>query len=432
MTDSPKVVFNYKFELAINNPDRHKKNTKKIIKNTTGMFDYYSDEEKQAMNLFDYYTGVINKKERMNLILENGKLATKSDIEKRKKEYVKYINNSNLAKCVVSFNNDYINENIDIHKLEQKMVKEVIPMFLRKCGYVDIKKMSYQLSLHTDTDNLHFHFSFIEKAPNFAYANRKIGYKRKGIISEDEINFLKNEVEHVIEKEKIYTPLLKETNKEIEELKSYFNPNEKNFLLKDKKDLILEENILRLGQLLYEKRGEDSKRIKYNSIRDNEIKDLTKKIKNYIFSKKNIEFQNDYKNFQNSLKEINNYFYKIAKDNNIKDTKLDTTLIDSKQEYIDNYIYNSIVNHANYLYKNKSKNILNENKIIEEIVLKEYLKNKKQSRYNILKNYLSNSSNKLKFKNRYKIEQAIKNINNEMDDAQKEFSKLFNSDYELI
>jgi hypothetical protein len=395
------------------------------------MFDYYSDEEKQAMNLFDYYTGVINKKERMNLILENGKLATKSDIEKRKKEYVKYINNSNLAKCVVSFNNDYINENIDIHKLEQKMVKEVIPMFLKKCGYVDIKKMSYQLSLHTDTDNLHFHFSFIEKEPNFAYAHKKVGYKRKGIITEEEINFLKNEVEHVIEKEKIYTPLLKETNKEIEELKSYFNPKEKNFLLKDKKDLILEENILRLGQLLYEKRGEDSKKIKYNSIRDNEIKELTKKIKNYIFSKKNIEFQNDYKNFQNTLKEINNYFYKIAKDNNIKETKLDTTLIDSKQEYIDNYIYNAIVNHANYLYKNKSKNILNENKIIEEIVLNEYLRNKKQTRYNILKNYLSNSSNKLKFKNRYKIEQAIKNINNEMDDAQKEFSKLFNSDYEI-
>jgi D-ribose pyranose/furanose isomerase RbsD len=44
--------------------------------------------------------------------------------------------------------------------------------------------------------------------------------------------------------------------------------------------------------------------------------------------------------------------------------------------------------------------LLIENRIIEEIVLKEYLKNKKQSRYNILKKYLSNNSNKLKFKNR--------------------------------
>ena len=65
----------------------------------------------------------------MNLILENGKLATKEDIEKRKKQYAKYINNSNLSKCVVSFNNDYINENIEIHKLEQLMVKVVFFFF---------------------------------------------------------------------------------------------------------------------------------------------------------------------------------------------------------------------------------------------------------------------------------------------------------------
>lgn len=96
MINSPKVVFNYKFELAINNPDRHRRSENKIIKRTVGMFDYYSNVKKQAMNIFDYYTGDINKNEKMNLILENGKLATKEDIEKRKKQYAKYINNSNL------------------------------------------------------------------------------------------------------------------------------------------------------------------------------------------------------------------------------------------------------------------------------------------------------------------------------------------------
>ena len=140
MTNSPKVVFNYKFELAINNPDRHRRSENKIIKRTVGMFDYYSNVKKQAMNIFDYYTGDINKNEKMNLILENGKLATKEDIEKRKKQYAKYINNSNLSKCVVSFNNDYINENIDIHKLEQLMVKEVIPMFLKKLDEISSRE----------------------------------------------------------------------------------------------------------------------------------------------------------------------------------------------------------------------------------------------------------------------------------------------------
>ena len=285
--------------------------------------------------------------------------------------------------------------------------------------------MSYQLSLHTDTDNLHFHFSFIEKEPNFQYCGKKVGYKRVGIISEDEINFLKNEVEHIIEKEKIYTPLLKETNKEIEELKKYFNPREKNFLLRDKEDLILEENILRLGKLLYEKRHNNTNRIKFNSIKEQEIKDLTKNIKKYIFSKKNVEFQNEYKNFKKCLSEINEYFEKISKDNNIKNKRIDTTLIDSKQEYLDNYVFNAIVNHANYYYKSKKKNHINEDKIIEEIILNDYLKNKKKSRFNILKNYLSNSNPKSKFKNRYQVENAIRKINDEMEDAQKEFSKLF-------
>ena len=64
-------------------------------------------------------------------------------------------------------------------------------------------------------------------------------------------------------------------------------------------------------------------------------------------------------------------------------------------------------------------------KIIEEIILNDYLKNKKKSRFNILKNYLSNSNPKSKFKNRYQVENAIRKINDEMEDAQKEFSKLF-------
>ena len=55
----------------------------------------------------------------------------------------------------------------------------------------------------------------------------------------------------------------------------------------------------------------------------------------------------------------------------------------------------------------------------------DYLKNKKKSRFNILKNYLSNSNPKSKFKNRYQVENAIRKINDEMEDAQKEFSKLF-------
>ena len=432
MTKSPKVIFNSIFTLALNNPDSKYKNHSKSIKRVQKMYDYYTNEEKRAMSMYDYYTGKLTKENTMNLIKEDGSFATEKDVEKRKKLAVKYLENSNLWQGVLSFNNDYINENIDIHKLEKELATNILPKFFRKCGFKDTNKMFYQLALHTDTDNLHFHFSFMEKEPNYIYHKNKIGYRRSGELSQNEIDFLKSQVVHTIEKEKIYTPLLKETNKEIEELKKYFSPKEKNYLLRDKKDLILEEKILRLGQLLYKERYDNDSKIKYGSIKDKEIINLTKDIKNYLFSKNNDNFKLEYNNFKESLNKINNYFYKINEDNNIKDIVVDTTLTDSKNKYIDNYIYNAIVNYANYNYKKESKNItkIKENDIIQEIILKHYLDNKKQTRKNILKTYFTNTNSKQKFRNKREIENAIKSINDEMTEAQKEFSKLFiSNDY---
>ena len=222
------------------------------------------------------------------------------------------------------------------------------------------------------------------------------------------------------------------TNNDIEELKKYFSPKEKNYLLRNKKDLILEEKILRLGQLLYKERYDNDSKIKYGSIKSKEIINLTKNIKNYLFSKNNDNFKLEYENFKESLNKINNYFYKINEDNNIKNIVVDTTLIDSKNKYMNNYIYNAIVNYANYNYKKETKNItkIKENDIIQEIILKHYLDNKKQTRKDILKTYFTNTSSKQKFKNKQEIENAIRNINDEMDEAQKEFSKLFiSNDY---
>lgn len=432
MTKSPKVIFNSIFTLALNNPDSKYKNHSKSIKRVQKMYDYYTNEEKRAMSMYDYYTGKLTKEDTMNLIIEDGTFATEKEVEKRKKLAVKYLENSNLWQGVLSFNNDYINENIDIHKLEKELATNILPKFFKRCDFKDTNKMFYQLALHTDTDNLHFHFSFMEKEPNYIYHKNKIGYRRSGELSQNEIDFLKSQVVHTIEKEKIYTPLLKETNKEIEELKKYFSPKEKNYLLRDKKDLILEEKILRLGQLLYKERYDNDSKIKYGSIKDKEIINLTKDIKNYLFSKNNDNFKLEYNNFKESLNKINNYFYKINEDNNIKDIVVDTTLTDSKNKYIDNYIYNAIVNYANYNYKKESKNVtkIKENDIIQEIILKHYLDNKKQTRKDILKTYFTNTNSKQKFRNKQEIENAIKSINDEMDEAQKEFSKLFiSNDY---
>ncbi len=431
---SPKVIFNCKFTHAFDRREANysQKQIDGLKKKIARKFDYFSNEDKRVMNLFDYYTGKLNKKDRMNLVIEDGSYATKEEIELRKKRFVKYVEKSNLWQGVISFNNDYLNENITLEELEQELIKTVIPRLFKKMGFKDKKNMAYNLSIHTDTDNLHVHFSFIEKKPNYIYTNNKLGYRRKGELSQEENNFIKNEVVLAVERKKYLSPMITITNKEIDNLKKYFNPKDKNFILYDKEDLLLEEKILRLGRLLYDDRKFNNKRIKYNSITNDEIKSLTKEIKQYLFCTKG-DLYEDYSKFKSSLSSINEYLYKIHKDNNISNIVLDKTLTQGKTVYIDNYIYNAIVNHSDYLFKNKSKKYktLSEEDILREMILKEYKKYQNQTRYNILENYFTNTIPKFKYQNKYKIINALKNINLEMEEAQNEFSKLFQSnDYQ--
>ena len=411
---SPKVVVKIQGDYSLNNVDRKTKNVNKINNATTNMFDYYGNEEKRLLNMFDYYNGTLTKDNYVNIMLENGKYATKEDIEKRKIQYLKYIENSNIWKCVISFNNDYLEKNIHYEKLEKALMKEILPMFFKKIGFIDINNMSYQIALHSDTDNLHYHFSFIEKKPNFKYID-KVGYRRKLKINENDINFLKNQIVHYIEKEKIYTSLLKETNKDIDKLKKYFDNKEKCFILKNKNDLILENKIYELGKLLYNSNKISDNKIKYNSLKSKEIKNLTREIKKYIFgTNKNIS--QDYKVFNHNLNKINDYFIEISKDNNIKDY-INSNLVLSKKNYINNYILNSIVNYANYKYKK-----VKEQDILQKIILDKYKNNKMKNRYSILKSYLSNNV----LINKKEIDYALRKLNYEMQECIKEFDKMFN------
>lgn len=424
---SPKVIFKCKFQLALQSPDRYLKyNSKTASNQINGMFNYFSNIQKRAVNMFDYYEGKINKKEKVNLILEDGNYASEEEVIKRKKQYLKYFEKSNLWLGIISFNNDYIDQSIELKQLEKKIAKEVMPKFLKYCGFKDIDNMSYQIALHTNTKHYHFHISFIEKKPNYYSSNGNINYRRKGVITKEELNFMKREIVHTIERHKEFTPLVINTNKEIDELKKYFSPKERNYVLKNIDDLVLEENILKLGELLYKKRNDFDKKIKFNSINDKEIKQLTKNIKQYLFKNEKSSLYKKDDEFEKSLDNLNDYFSKVNNENNIKN-KLDNTYVKNKKEYLDNYIYNSLVNYSLYKYKKTTDSIKSE-EVIQEAVMKLYKKKKSNSKVNILLNYLSNNTNKLKFPNKYKIEQSIKNINSEMEEAINEFSKLFQTD----
>ena len=429
---SPKVVAKCKFDFALQNPDRRLSyNQSKVDNDIKGMFNYFSNVKKRAVNMFDYFEGKINKDKLVNLVIENVEYASEEEIAKRKKDYVKYIEKSNLWKGFVSFNdNDYIDNSIELSNLEQKVVKEVFPKFFRYCGFDDPKKMSYQIAIHTNTKHYHFHFSFIEKEPNYKCSDGSINYRRKGLITNKELNFLKNEIIHVIDRHREFTPLVVSSNNQIEDLKKYFKPGERNYVLKNIDDLVLEENMLRLGKMLSEARDGKKGRIKYNSIYNKEIKDLTKSIKKYLFSNKNSELYKKDKEFQESLNKINDYFYSINNENGIKKKRYISDYSKNKEKYIDNYIYNAIVNHASYKFiklKDKNKGI-SDNEILQEAILKAYKKNKKQSKYDLLVSYLSSTNKSNQFKTKYKVEQSIKKINEEMDEAVSEFSKLFETE----
>ena len=420
---SPKVVVMNKYTPSYNNLNFHYKTKEAVHNSTMNMFDYYADNKKKAFFMLDYFSGKIGKDQEMNIMFEDGEYATKEQIEQRKKQYEKYIEKSNIYKLVISFPEGFLEENVDIKTFEKKLAKEIIPQFLKKCGFVDIKKMSYQFSLHTNTKHLHFHLSFAEKQPNFK-SYGKIDYRNKGKLTKEELRYFKDLIIHSINREKVYTPLLKETNKNIEELKKYFSPKDKNFLLNNKEDILLEEKILKLGELLNKYRDSNQK-IKFNSIKDKEIIALTKDIKKYIFSKDNIEFKELYNDFKKNLNRINDYFKSIAESNH-SDT-VDDSLIKNKKKYLDNYILNAIVNHANYKYKNLK---FTEDELLREVIHKEYKKNSSMSKYDIVRNILSNTSNSIKFKNKYQIRQAVRNINDELEEAQKDFDKLFQVDKE--
>lgn len=450
---SPKVVFKSKYCLALNSRDNKNKSSnykEDRLKDVDDMVDYFSNEKKKTVGMFEYYMGH-TRKENYNLILEDGSNATKKDIARIKTEYKKYIENSNLWKGILSFKREYLDENIDIKTLEQKIATEVIPQFLKYCGFKDIKNMSYVFSIHTNRKHQpHIHFAFIEKKPNFICANNKLGYRRKGKISIDEQNYLKRLVELAIEREKYYTPLLKKTNEDIDYLKSYFNPKERNFTLRNVNEIYIEEDILKLGELIKqyrEQNNQTSKKVKYNSIKNNElgkeIKSLTKEIKKYLFNDDTSILYASRKDINKDLENLNNYFDELNKNNNIEELTSDNSIVNKKEEYIDNYIYNSIVNHSLYKYEHISMIVKNKNNIdkitIDDLIQEVAYQNSKRNKYNdkqrrklVLDNYFKGNSSISKFPSKHQLEKALKNINYEMEKASQEFSKLFNYDDKIM
>ena len=134
-------------------------------------------------------------------------------------------------------------------------------------------------------------------------------------------------------------------NKDIDEFKKYFDPKTRNFVLYDKNNVILEDKILQLGKLLDERDISYNSRIKFNSIKDDEIKQLTRDIKEDLFKKnKNLIYTKE--DFNKRIDNMNDYLTSVAKNNGLKKSDIDLSYTNNKEKYLDNYILNAIVNHS--------------------------------------------------------------------------------------
>lgn len=414
-----KIVCRTDYKLSLSNVDRQKIYNKKDIKYVDKIIDYFSDDKKRMLNMLDYFTGKINKHEDYNLILENGNYATKEELEKRKKYINKQFEKSNIWQVVLSVDKKLVDDNITWRDMELKLAKEILPKFFKSMGFEDPKNMCYEFSLHTNTKHPHFHISFMEKKPNTLNKKNKLIYRRYGKIPQEAIDFLKNEVVLSIERNNHFTPLATNINKDIDEFKKYFSPNTKNFILYDKRNILLEEKIYNLGKLLDERNNSYNGKIKYNSLKDEEIKKLTNEIKDDIFNSYE-ELDITKSSFNKSISDMNQYLKNIYKENHISQNKVDLSYSQNKENYLNNFILNAIVNHARYNYKNKE--IITSKEIIQSIAHKNYLRNKKLDRKTIVKNHMNKIHTNKQF-----IYNAIKSINREMDEAAELFYQMNNN-----
>jgi len=475
-----KVVFITHPYYAVNNPDNnlriYKKNPKtdkwyfiqckdkehyrkELRKYILGFYEYSRDEKKSHSSMIGYFMGekksedimIQNKMRREEMaMLKDGTFIKDNMVEGMKKEWGKYLENSNTQLAVLSLYQDYVDENMNVKDLQKEIATTLLPKLFKHCGYENPKdNLEWIVSLHSDRENnYHFHIAWVEKNKGYRYCNNKLGFRRKLKLTENENNFMKRQVSLAIERSKLYRPALIKINEDLEHLQKYFNPKDQNFTLKNISDLDLEEDIVRLGYLLSEIRNTNKKYIKYNSLpRDelgNEIRTLTKEIKKKIFDSSN-ELNLSRKEVDKSIEELNDIFLDIDKRNNISnvgfESAFDNKMIKDKLEKSDNYILNAIVNHALYNYdyqkgrSNKKTSKITLNDVITETAIiiykqnnnKYYLKNRKKFRLKLLENYFIYGE----YKNCDKLSNALRRLSKNSERAAEQFYEML-SDNEKI
>lgn len=403
---SPNVIIKHKQILSLNNVDRKNKSStlpNYLKKYVSEMVNYYTDPAKEKLTIDDYYNNrLYNESDEANMIIgydsKNKKVifAKKNELENIVKQDCEYLKNSNLYQTIISFKNDFINENISIDDLHLQMVKNILPKYFESIGF-DPSKISYQLSMHFNTENLHYHLTFLEKEPAYKARDKKtLQYRRKGNISTAVDNNLKKMIQLRVESGKKYNPLINEIDNELKKIKEQFRRPEQNFLLENAKLFRLDDKILKLGKKLFDERNKNPKyknqKIAFGSIRDQEIIRLTKEIKDELFNKKPII---DKSAFNRATKNFKDYIDSLNDDLHLKNNNTDYRMIEKKEKELDDFILNQIVNTSLYEYKSSIKKINKDSSkdaLLHELAYNNYKNSKYKKKSEILNEYMKNKN----------------------------------------
>ena len=78
----------------------------------------------------------INAMKREQMMMNKfGNFVTDSEASKKNSYWSKLFDKSNIHLSVLSFNKDYVDENIGIDNLQKELTTKILPMFLKQCGY---------------------------------------------------------------------------------------------------------------------------------------------------------------------------------------------------------------------------------------------------------------------------------------------------------
>ena len=423
MKQSPKVVNPSRFILSPKNHDYNKYKTKKSATDVKKMVDYFSKKQ-EVMTMTSYYNGELKGKDFHSFLMEDGHNATKEETEKRSREYVRaWEKGSNIYQTVLSFDNKFIDNNIKLEDLNKKLVTKILPEYFRQIGFQDMSKMMWNASLHLDSasGHYHYHIAFAEKAPNFKSPSAKKWqqsvYRRKGKISLEDFNFLKREVVLEVKNDGLLKEKRINLNKDIEDIKERFNINGENYVLNNIKDLNLQDKIDELSVLLEKEREGKKTKIKFNSLKNERIKKLTKDITKELFDGM---LKSEKDSFERDLDEINKYYSSLNKMNNVKERVTESMEATEKRKYVDNYVYNALVNNLAFTKKKK----ITKEDIVKEVVRKNYTNKhyKPNKANNIIRNLVHQPSEG-------EIRKGIYALRKEMNEAEEEFSKSFQVQY---